>query len=458
MASHAKIMGEKAAWIRSIVMRIRLRSACYWILLGMAFLHVFLMEDTYGLDNASPALVYQSLGGLSILDMVIVALATLFLAGKERIVMARRTRRLFLLLVITLIAAYFAAAIRGNLFGGGQGTGLKELRAAIIMCLLYFVFRRTFFNFNHLLSFNRILGWIIIFSAIIHLVQYIFGWESVISPEYGGLTAFEGPLLVWWAFGFSLFLARSVVKAGRLFDVGMAITIVIAIFLSFRRTPEFMSVVILAVIMAYGLRKLKKSLLAITLLGAVGILMVVVWGDKFLPKINPANLFDKNSEEYARNSSANQQHAGDIVLGWELIKQHYVLGIGPGAVLQSPDPDHDFAIDTMVHMQYWSFWLRLGLLGFCLLVYLYYIQCKFVLATLEKADNPGARAMALSILGFTLASASVASLAGLSIYGTAKIQYLTVYVLVAAEMVYLNRGNVDSGKIRVNTARSSVGT
>ena len=66
--------------------------------------------------------------------------------------------------------------------------------------------------------------------------------------------------------------------------------------------------------------------------------------------------------------------------------------------------------------------------------------------------------MALSILGFTLASASVASLAGLSIYGTAKIQYLTVYVLVAAEMVYLNRGNVDSGKIRVNTARSSVGT
>jgi hypothetical protein len=457
MTSHAKVVRENAAWIKSVVMRIKLRSACYWILLGMAFLHVFLMEDTYGLDKASPSLVYQSLGGLSILDLVIVALAVAFFSGKARVGMARRTRRLFLLLAITLVIAYATALARGNLWGGGLGSGLKELRAAVIMGFLYFVFRRTLFDCSRLLSFTRILGGIILFSAAVHLMQYVFGWERFISPEYGRLTTFEGPLLIWWVFGLSLFLARSVVKAGRLLDAGMSIVIAIAIFLSFRRTPEFMSVVILTVILAYGVRKLRKSLLVITLLGAVGLLVVFEWGDKFLPKINPANLFDTNSAEYARNLAANQQHAGDIVLGWRLIRQHYVLGIGPGAVLQSPDPGQEFAIDTMVHMQYWSFWLRLGFLGFCLLIYLYYIQCKYALVTLKRTANPETTALALSILGFTLASATVASLAGLSIYGTGKIQYLTVYVLVAAEVLYLNRRNADSGKVRISTAGSLAG-
>jgi hypothetical protein len=420
------------------VLRTKLSSASYWILLSIAFLHVFLMEDTYGLDNASPSLVYQSFGGITILDMVIVALSLAFLAGKAKVVLARRTRRLFLLLGITLVIAYATALAEGNLFGGGLGSGLKELRAAVIMCFLYFVFRRTLFDCNRLLSFTRILGWIILFSAVVHLVQYLFGWGNFISPEYGELTAFEGPLLVWWVFGFSLFLARSVVKAGGLLDTGMALTIAIAIFLSFRRMPEFMSVVILAVILAYGLRKLRKSLLAITLLGAVGILMVVVWGNKFLPKINLVNLFDTNSAEYARNFSSNRQHVDDIILGWELIKQHYMLGIGPGAVFQSPDPDKEFAMNTMVHMQYWGFWLRLGFLGLSLLFYFYYIQCKYVLMVLKRAANPRATALALSILAFTLASAGIASLVGISIYGTTKLQYLTMYVLAAAEIVYLD--------------------
>jgi hypothetical protein len=432
--------------------RIRICNMSYWVLLGIACLHMFLVEDTYGEDNTSPALIYQSFGGLSILDVIIVLLVILFSAEKAGFSMAQGIRRLVLLLVITLITAYFSAAIRGSLLGGGQGTGLKELRAGIVMGLLYFVFRRTFIDFSRLLSFTYSLGWIILLSAAVHLVQDIFGWETFVSPEYGKLSTFEGPLLTWWVFGFGLFLARSVVKAGRLLDAGMAITIVIAIFLSFRRTPEFMSVVIAAVTLVYGLIKLRKSLLAITFFGVVGLLMVGLWGDKFLPKINPLNLFDTNSEEYARNFSANRQHAGDIDLGWQLIKQHYLVGIGPGAVLHSPDHDHEFAIDTGVHMQYWSFWLRLGFFGLCSLIYLYFIQYKYAVVALKRAANPGATTLALSILGFTLASASVASLAGLSIYGTAKLQYLTVYMLVAAEMLYLNRRNADFMEISANAA------
>ena len=417
-------------------MRTKLNTISYWILLGLACLHLFLLEDTYGTDGAKPSVIYQNFGGITVLDLIVILLAIVFFSEKLRVRISKETQRLFWLIGVALVVSYITAGVRGNLFGGGLGSGLKELRAAIVMSLFYYVFRKTLYDRNRLFAFTRYLGCIIAFSACLHLIQYIFGLGSFISPAYGKLTAFEGPLLVWWVFGFSLFLAHSLVGTDRLPNAGIAFIIAIAIILSFRRMPEFMALFILFIFTAYGLRRLRGAFFAIP--AVIGILLISICGKELLPKINPENLFNTSSEEYAKNFSSNRQHANDIIEGWILIQQHFLLGIGPGAVLKSPDPERPFAENAGVHMQYWNFWLRLSFFGLCFLIYFYYIQCKFALITLKNTVSAETTSLALSIFGFTLAAASVASLVGLSIYGSEKLQYLSVYILAAAEIIYID--------------------
>ena len=424
-------------------MRIKLMPLLQCALLCLAGLHLLFKEDTYGLD-IEPAFWYRPIAGLTIVDFCILILALISSFGKATIRYALASRLLLGLLAVTLVVAYTNALFQGNLFGGGQGTGLKEIRAMIVMLCLYYVFRRAFATLPDLLHFQMYFQRLVLVSAGICLARFILDINPLITAANERLTAFEGPVLIWWVFGFAIFAGRVIEKPSGILAWLWLATMALAVLFSYRRNPIYMSAIALTAQCAYCMCSPRRAMYVIVVVAVVCTAVLINRDSWWVAKLNPTTLFDNASKEYESNLASNVQHMNDINLGWELVRKNPILGVGPGAKLQSPDPLVELTVDTAIHMQYFNFWLRLGILGLLLILAYYGFILRYITVAIRDVADTRIRELALGIGGFVIASATVASLIGLNIYGTNKMQFLSMYIYAAAESLYLHRFRIVS--------------
>ena len=407
-------------------------------LLCLASLHLLFNEDTYGLD-IEPDFLYHPIAGLTIVDFCIFILAFISLFSKATIRHAFASRLLLGLLAVTLMVAYTNALFQGNLFGGGQGSGLKEIRAVIVMLCLYYVFRRAIVTLPDLLLFHMYFQRLVLVSAGICLARFALDINPLSTAATERLTAFEGPMLIWWVFCFSTIAGKVIEKPfGISAWVWLAI-MALAVLFSYRRTPTYMLAIVLTTQLGCCMWSLRRAMYLIAVITAVCAVVLINRDSWLVSKLNPTTLFDIQSQEYSSNRASNVQHIDDIHLGWELAKKNPFLGVGPGAKLQSPDPLEELTVDTAIHMQYFNFWLRLGILGLLLILAYYGFIFRHITVVIRNVVDTRVRELALGIGGFVIASATVASLVGLNIYGTNKMQFLSIYIYSAAEILYLHR-------------------
>lgn len=403
--------------------------------------HSFFLEDTFGYGAAkAPLFLYHTTMGFSMLDILMVLLF-LYLLGKNGVLnRSKYVGYLFKLLVTTLLVAYSYSLITGKLFGGGMGSGFKEIRIAVMMCVTYYSIRKSITSIEVLKRYFYRFWHISILAVSFYLMMYFTGFGTSPLSQYGRIVIFEGSMLLYWDFFFAYSLTKLLFDKFRVESLYACTVFALGILLSYRRFSIIMLVLIVCFVMMVALlrnniKSKYKYFFVVMVLLVTGAIYKIK--PDLVSRINPLLFFDTSSEEYVKNISSNLDHINDIVVGYSLVRENPIFGLGPGAEFISNNPLLNLAIQTGVHMQYFNIWLKLGMLGFILLVYYYTINLKYALYVIPKVMSSKLQSISVSVISYIMATAIV-SIIGINIYGSNKMQFMTVFTLVSMEILYLH--------------------
>jgi hypothetical protein len=373
-------------------------------LLGLILvIHAFLLEDNYAYWYASSSLAYRVAFGLSLVTGLYLLL---FLVQGTRVRSSYPSGTAVLGMVLSLaLAVTMAHSLAGGAIFQGAGTGLLEVRVALVGMILYLVLAHYF----ECHPVDPIVRWFVrlaLLSAAFHLIVFVSGAPIRLTGvnEYGRSTAFEGGFLLSWCLGFCYCLAEALLNRRRLVNLCYSALFFAVISLSYRRFFVLIMLGGLAVIfLALPAKSVSAALKrrSILALAATILLVVVAWRrPDLVERMDPRTFLDTESEAYARSYSSNAGHVSDVQLGWELLQQHPWLGIGLGVPFdgQGNAP----IVGSLLHSQHLHTWLRTGILGFVALLLFYCTLWWRARQALTGSGNGIGRPFALMVLGVTV--------------------------------------------------------
>ena len=405
------------------------------IILG---LHAFLLEDSYGYWFAEPFVAYREIFGFSIVTSLYLML--FYIQGTRlHSVYPRATVVLGLTLGLALAVTLFRSLAGGRMFQGA-GTGLLEVRVALVGIMLYV----TLAHYMEHYSIDKIVRVFIrlaLISAVFHLFIYTSGAPILLTgvDQYGRTTAFESGFLHSWCLAFCYCLAEALLnrRRGRNLLYGAILFAVVA--LSYRRSFVLILLGGVAVVfLALPAKSLSASIKRRSILALlVGLLLIVIaWGrPDLVARIDPRAFFDPDSEAYARSYSSNAGHMSDVQTGWELLREHFLLGIGLGVPFEGRD--NDPIVGSMLHSLHLHTWLRTGFLGFVTLALFYGIMWWRARSILVLSKEVFARAVALMVLGVTIPHFFI-SFIGAPFYLQQKALFYFIFLFVVIEQLGQN--------------------
>ena len=405
------------------------------LLAGVLALHAFLLEDSYGYWYAQTFFTYREYFGFSLMTGLYLALFYIQ-RTRIRLVYPRVTGYLGLTLLVAVATSLIYSLLSGVMFRGA-GTGLLEIRVVLVGILLYFVLA-YYFERHSTEQIVRIFLRFALLSAVFHLVIFATGAPILFTAvhEYGRSTAFEGGFLLSWCLGFCFCLAEALLNRCLLRNLFYCVIFFVVVALSYRR---FFVLILLAgiavVFFALPARSLGAAVKRRTILTLVStlLLLVVAWRrPDLVERMDPRAFLDTESEAYARSYSSNVGHISDIQTGWELLRDHYILGIGLG--VHFGGRDNAPIVGSMLHSQHLHTWLRTGVLGFTALVMFYGIMWWRARIILARDTEVFARSFALMVLGVTIPHFFVTFI-GPPFYLQQKGLFYFVFMFVALEQL-----------------------
>lgn len=401
--------------------------------------HILFLEDNYA-TGRPVFFLYERFAGFTFLDIFLVILFMITIpVNSYKIIISKETLWLFKLYTIAIIISYLFAYYKGNLFGGGLGTGLLEARVYFILIVLYLMFKLALQSNEIIIDFFSQLWKISSLGALLFLLFYLIGIRNFnINTGSLNIITFEGSLLLYWNFFFcySIISFLFTRKKVYLFSGVLFLTNVI---ICNRRFSVIFIVMALLFFSYFYLRfgknfRMKLSKVIILLLFAV--LSFSIFNPNLISRINPVNFFDETSAEYQKNIDSNVGHYNDIIVGYLMVKNNFIFGIGPGAIFENKYSNLNNSILSGIHMLYYQMWLKLGLLGFLALVfYFYYVSIKSY-AIQKNTSLANVKILTLTIFLYT-SIVAVLSVIGINIIGSNKMQFMTVLLLVATENITL---------------------
>ncbi len=415
------------------------------IFLVILLCHTFLLEDRYGYLASEPSVLYVQIWGLSAVT-ALYGLLYLALSPQNKISDPDRdTKRLGIILVATLAVTLVFSLITGGLTQG-EGTGLMEIRASVILVFMYFTFRR-YLNKAQIEPFVEVFYQLSLLSAAVFLFIYLGRFDIMVSAvdQYGRSTAFEGGFLFIWSIFFCYALANTILRRKPLYNTLSCVLLGFTVFLSFRRSFALLLIgsafIMFFVLPSSSLRqslsRKAKLALCVALVGAL-----VMWRQpELVSRINPADFFRKGSEAYAKSYSSNVGHMADLKVGLELVRKNPIFGLGFGIPIRGTN-DETIA-SSLLHSQVLHFWVRMGFLGVCLIHCFYYIMLKRAYVVIKKSDNAFNKAFGLAVYAFFF-SHYLLSVIAPPFYISQKMQFIFMLLMVITEILYQQVGERSS--------------
>jgi O-antigen ligase len=255
-------------------------------------------------------------------------------------------------------------------------------------------------------------------KASYSLIIYVLGIRGPFPEVFGSGPVDEGPENYMFVFAalvaVSLLLFARELSKGKLALVWLTVVVgVVNVLVSEKRNPQLGLVVGLIVVVS----RLKfKQLLKAGFTTALAILAYlactsVLGMNKESQAIGASSSRYEEVVQFIREPQPQQLlnldgtlafHLLDFVDGWNTVKQRPILGYGFGGQLQReftllPNVGGEFVTLGMVHDQYLTFWLKMGLVGLFCYLWLFFSLLRFGSSSIPRISSTLERAV---VLGF----------------------------------------------------------
>ena len=402
------------------------KSKIYWFNLCFVIIYLvflFTAEDDYG--STLSIMYYRFFDFVNIFDIFFIIIFCFSCRNIEKETISWQSGILFFVSFLSLIVSYIYAAYKGNLFSN-NGTGLKEFFIYFMCIVAYRVFTLFLRSRDQIRNLINILGVITVIYSI--GLVLIFFTKKVFFYDANLITIWEGPNILFLCFFSGYFLNLYLKNKKSIISLFSFLVVAFAIVYSNRRFAMITLMGTLFMSVALTFFKNKKFTLKSGLIGFVILISLTFLFSGVLSRINPNNLLNQDSEVYLNSLSSNLDHINDIVGGWALILDNPILGLGPGAEFVSNIDGVTLATNTGIHMAFFLYWLKLGLLGFVsfILLHVFGIRASFLLW--KNSNSQFNKSLGAAIFCFFLAH-GVASVFGSNLLGTTKSLFLTMLIL-----------------------------
>jgi O-antigen ligase len=393
----------------------------------MLFSVILLPEFSRGGNTTTASLVYaKALGSLRFIDLAIIVLVVSHVAALA----CSRTKTICFPRALALSGLAFLACIVSGVWYGGLRGGTNfffDWRALALGIGLYFVWAVWIQTASDVKSAVHIFAIYMAVRIVVLYALHLAGYRETLAGV--PIPTFDGPAVS--ALVFTALLALGYAGSSRdrshqLLWAGLAAASCFVVLLCFRRT--YWGELAIGTLLLLLLQRHHRIRSAIVICAMVG-LAAALLGQPFYGRLQSFDLNRMDSEF----SADNADHLGDLLDGWDQVRQSPIMGIGVGTSYSTWRIRNWKSESVMVHNAPIHVWLKYGVAG--LICYVWFHVLLFV--WLYKQSKRAAPAHAAFLhAAFAYLLAQFAMTLGFAPWPYSELQLTTLmsFILAAAFM------------------------